>query len=153
MGGIDAVGEYVYYQFEMEKAGTVDFIWSVAGNNYSSGNNLGIANMSTNMSVTIDGKPVNVSDIELPAINGDNYMEMWWKLQQVVVKDVVLDAGIHTFKCDIIAKGGVNVAGLTVKSTKPLTDDVQPPKANVTSANLLYENNRVYYVLTYDVHG
>lgn len=150
MGGIDAVGEYVSYQFILESAGRVDLVWTVAGNNYKGGNNLGIADMAKNMSITIDGKPVNVSGIELPAVNGNDYNEMWWKLQKIVIEDIVLDAGMHTFRCDIIASGGVNIDDLTVYSTKPLSSEF---KANVVSADISVEDGKLYYLLTYDIAG
>ncbi len=145
IGGLDKAGQYVYYEFVMDKPGTVDLIWNIAGSNYKNGGNAGLADMAQHMTITIDGKPVDVSGIALPAEG----QYPWWNLQNVVIKDVVLDAGVHTFKCDITAAGGLNVGSMTVKSTK----DVNARGANVTSAKVSVEGEKVYYVLTADVYG
>ena len=147
IGGLDKAGGYVYYEFVMDKPGTVDLIWNIAGSNWDSsvGGNKGIADMAQHMTVTIDGKPVNVSGIALPIDD----IHPWWNLQNVVIKDVVLDAGVHTFKCDITAAGGLNVGSMTVKSTK----EVNARSANVTSAKVSVEGDKVYYVLTADIYG
>lgn len=138
IGDLDNAGSYVYYEFVMDEPGTVDFIWNVAGSNYNSSTNAndGLEDMAAHMTVTIDGKPVNVSGIALPA-DGEY---PWWNLQKIVIKDVVLDAGVHTFKCDITAKGGINVGSMTVCSTK----DVSVRTASVTSVNVSVEGNKVY---------
>ena len=143
IGGLDSAGKYVYYEFVMDKPGTVDFIWNIAGSYYLSGGNAGIADMAEHMTVTIDGKPVSVSGIALPA-EGDY---PWWNLQNVIVENVVLDAGVHTFKCDITAAGGLNVGSMTIKSTK----DVSVREAEITSANVSVEGDKVYYVFTANV--
>lgn len=150
MGGIDSKGKYVSYQFSLESAGRVDLVWTVAGNNLSGENNLGISNMASHMNITIDGKPVNVYGINLPAVNGDDYNEMWWKFQKIVIEDIILDAGVHTFRCDIIAGGGVNIDDLTVYSDKSVTNEI---KANVVSADIATENGKLYYLLTYSISG
>lgn len=149
IGGIDNVGEYVYYQFYMESAGTVDIIWTVAGNYYNSGSNLGLSDMANHLSVTIDARSVALNGIELPAVNGGSYEAMWWNFQQVVIKGVVLDEGIHTIKCDVISKGGVNIDDLAIHSTKPVSDELKVPYAEERTVDIVVEDGRVYYLLGY----
>jgi len=143
LGGLDAKGKYVYYEFVMEEAGTVDFIWNIAGSLYNSSTkgNDGIADMANYMTITIDGVPVNIGGIALPA--GGTYP--WWNLQNVVVKGVKLDAGVHTFKCDILGTGGLNVNTMTIQSTV----NTSVRSAEFTSADIVAEGDKVYYVFTY----
>jgi hypothetical protein len=64
---------------------------------------------------TIDGKPVEISGIALPAGTGSSTQEIWWNLQQIVVKDVELAAGTHTFTCVILADGaGINAGAMEI---------------------------------------
>ena len=141
IGGLDAAGKYVKYEFVMDKAGTVDFIWSIAGSWYN-GTNAGLTDMGAHMSVTIDGKAVDVAGIALPAGEGDY---LWWNLQKVVVKDVILEAGVHTLECQVTTAGGLNVGDLTIKSTKA----VNAREAVATGADIVLEGDKVYYVFTF----
>ncbi len=147
IGGLDKAGQYVYYEFVTDKDGTVDIIWSIAGSNYNSSTkgNDGLADMAAHMTITIDGKPVDVSGIALPA-EGDY---PWWNLQNLVLKDVVLEAGVHTFKCDITAAGGLNIGSMTINSSK----EVSVRSADITNAKVSVEGDKVYYVFTLNHSG
>ena len=147
IGGLDKAGQYVYYEFVLDEAGVVDFIWNIAGSNWDSsiGGNAGIADMAAHMTITIDGKPVDVSGIALTA-DGEY---PWWNLQNLIIENVVLDAGVHTFKCDIIAAGGLNVGSMTVKSTATISERY----ADITSASVSVEGEKVYYVITMNQKG
>ena len=116
IGGMDKANAGVTYTFTLDAAGKVDFIWNIAGSQYKSGvPNLGLDDMSTNMVVTIDGKAVDVSGISLPAGEGTTTAEIWWNLQQIVIKDLELSAGTHTFQCVVLADGsGANVGPMEI---------------------------------------
>ena len=147
IGGLDKAGQYVYYEFVLDEAGVVDFIWNIAGSNWDSsiGGNAGIADMAAHMTITIDGKPVDVSGIAL-TVDGEY---PWWNLQNLIIENVVLDAGVHTFKCDITAAGGLNVGSMTVKSTATISERY----ADITSASVSVEGEKVYYVITMNQKG
>ena len=115
IGGLDKANRSVTYTFTVAEDGKVDFIWNVAGNQWKSGGtNLGITDMSAHMTVTLDGKTVDVSGIELPAGVGTD-ADVWWNLQQIVLKDVELTAGEHTFSCVITTDGaGLNVGAMEI---------------------------------------
>ena len=140
IGGLDAAGKYVYYEFVMSEAGVVDFIWNIAGSNWDGSGNAGLEDMAAHMTVTIDGKPVDVSGIALTA-EGDY---PWWNLQNVVVKNVALEAGVHTFRCNITAAGGLNVGSMTVVSS----ESTSVRSADITNAKVSVEGDKVYYVFT-----
>ncbi len=116
IGGMDKANAGVTYTFTLDAAGKVDFIWNIAGSQYKSGvPNLGLDDMSTNVVVTIDGKAVDVSGISLPAGEGTTTAEIWWNLQQIVIKDLELSAGTHTFQCVVLADGsGANVGPMEI---------------------------------------
>lgn len=116
IGGMDKANTSVTYTFTITEDGKIDFIWNVAGSQWKSGvPNLGITDMAAHMTVTIDGKPVEISGIALPAGTGSSDQEIWWNLQQIVVKDVELAAGTHTFKCVILADGaGINAGPMEI---------------------------------------
>ena len=119
IGGLDKANRGVTYTFTVDADGKVDFIWNVAGNKWNSGTNSndGITDMASHMIVTIDGKAVDVSGIALPAGSG-TAAQVWWNLQQVVIKDVQLTAGVHTFKCVITTDGaGLNVGAMEIYSS------------------------------------
>ncbi len=113
IGGMDQKDRTVTYTFTVDADGKVDFIWNVAGNYWSGGANLGIEDMANHMIVTIDGITVDVSGIALPA--GETDETVWWNLQQVVIKNVELKAGTHTFTCTITTKGsGLNIGSMDI---------------------------------------
>ena len=145
IGGLDKAGSYVYYEFVMEAAGTVDIIWNIAGSNWDGSGNAGIADMAAHMTLTIDGKPVDISGLALSA-DGEY---PWWNLQNLVIENVVLDAGVHTIKCDVNAAGGLNVGSMTIQSSK----DVNVKKAEVQTADVVVEGDKIYYVLTFANNG
>lgn len=156
IGGLDKGAYYVGYEFVMEKPGTVDIIWNISGNYWKSGvGNAGIDDMAKYMAITIDGKPVDISGLELPKGDGVNAHE-YWNMQQFIIKDVVLDAGVHTFYCDIdpndntntsTTSGGLNVGDMIIQSSKPVS---VRPIPTATSAKVVLDGERVYYVLTLD---
>ena len=116
IGGMDKANYSVTYTFTVSEAGKVDFVWNIAGNcwNSSTNSNNGIANAANHITVTIDGKPVDFDGIALPAGSG-TATQVWWNLQQVVIKDVALSAGTHTFTCVIKADGsGLNVGAMNI---------------------------------------
>lgn len=146
IGNMDAAGGYVYYEFTIDKPGRIDIIWSIAGSNWDGSGNAGIADMANHMTITIDGKPVDIGGLALPAGEGDL---AWWNLQQLVIEGVSLEAGLHTIRCDITAAGGLNVGPMVIEADKK----VAPRAAEITGADLFIENDRVYYTLTYNVNG
>lgn len=159
IGGLDQIERYAYYTFTLTTAGKVDIIWNIAGNHWSGGANLGIEDAGNHMTVTLNGKTVDMSGIALPAGEGDD-IAIWWNVKQVVIKDVSLAAGTYTFKCDITTKGaGLNAGMLEVyfaEGDEPTTDPTPTPvekKAEIQSADLFVEGEKVYYTLTYTVSG
>ena len=146
IGGLDKGGKYVYYEFYLDKPGTVDIIWNIAGSNWDGSGNSGIDNMASYMTITVDGKAVDIGGIALPAGEGNL---TWWNLQQLVLKDVALDAGVHTFKCDIKGDGGLNVGPMVIKSNK----DVDARSATVTMIDLVSRGDKMYYAMTADLKG
>lgn len=117
-GNLDGKDKYISYTFTLTEAGKVDFVWYIAGNKWNSGtkSNDGITDMSKHMTVTIDGKTLDVSGIALPAGTGDA-TSVWWNIQKVVFKDIELSAGTHTFKCLITTSGGLNVGSMEIYYT------------------------------------
>ncbi len=146
IGGLDSAGKYVYYEFTIDKDGTVDIVWNIAGSNWDGKTNAGIKDMAAHMTVTIDGKPVNISGIELPAGTGD---QTWWNMQNIIIKGVALEAGTHVLRCDITAAGGLNVGSLTVHSDK----NVDARRAEATKADIVEIDGKLYYTLSVLLNG
>ena len=147
IGGLDKAGKYVTYQFTLDKAGTVDFIWNIAGSKWNGSGNDGLADMSAYMTITIDGKPVDISGLALPAGTGST---AWWNLQQFVINGVALEAGTHTFSCSISTNaGGLNVGPMVIQSNKT----VNARSAKVTHIDLVEKNGRLYYAFTMQLNG
>ena len=147
IGGLDNAGKYVTYEFYLSEAGTVDIIWNIAGSNWNGSGNSGLENMANHVIVTIDGKAINVDGIALPAGSGDT--PQWWNVQQVVIKDVQLDAGFHSFHCDIPSNGGLNVGSMTINSTSAIRVD----SATVTNVDFIERDGKLYYALFIDMAG
>lgn len=148
IGGLDKAGQYVYYEFVLDKPGRVDIIWSIAGSNWnaSTQGNDGIADMAKHMTITIDGKPVDIGGLALPAGEGSL---TWWNLQNLVIKDVALDAGLHTIRCNINAAGGINAGPMTIKSDKK----ADAKSADVTKIDLVVRENKIYYAMYAKLNG
>ncbi len=114
IGNMDKANRYVTYTFTLEEDGTVDFVWNIAGSYYKSGTNVGIENAAKNVKVLIDGVAVDMEGIALPAGDGSS-TSLWWNLQRVVIKNVALKAGTHTFTCIILTEGsGLNVGSMEI---------------------------------------
>jgi hypothetical protein len=116
IGGMDQKNYYVTYTFTLSKAGKVDFLWNIAGNyyNYSTKGNKGLTNAADHIKVTLDGKEISFAGIALPAGSGTP-AEIWWNLQQIVISDVSLSAGTHTFTCTILNDGsGLNIGSMEI---------------------------------------
>ena len=114
IGGLDKLDRSVTYTFTVDADGKVDFIWNIAGNKWNGSGNDGLTNMADHMIITIDGKKVEVGGIALPAGTG-TATDIWWNLQQIVIKDVNLTAGEHEFKCIITTAGaGLNVGAMEI---------------------------------------
>ncbi len=145
IGAFDEANRSVTYEFYLDKAGYVDIIWTIAGSNWSSetGSNIGIADMAAHMTITIDGKPVDINGLELP--DGGQ----WWNLQNFVIDGVALEAGVHTFECKVNVHGGLNVGYMTIQSNR----DVNARSVNVLSADIVEENGKIYYDLKAELFG
>ena len=116
IGGMDKLDKYVTYTFNVDTDGKVDFIWNIAGSNWNSSTNSnnGLADAGQHLVVIIDDKIVDFNGLALPAGDGTN-TSTWWNVQQVVIKDVELSAGTHTFSCVIITDGaGLNVGSMEI---------------------------------------
>ena len=147
IGGLDKADKYVAYEFVLTEAGYVDFVWSVAGSNWNGSGNSGLTDMGNHMTVTIDDEVVNIGGIELLPGEGDLH---WWNLQQVVVKDVYLEAGVHTFYCDIAADGyGLNAGAMNIYSTSA----VALKNAVVSSVDIIEKDGKIYYAFTMNIVG
>jgi len=145
IGSFDEAGRSVAYEFYLDKAGFVDIIWTIASSNWDSAtsSNIGIADMAAHMTITIDGKPVDIKGLQLP--DGGQ----WWNLMNFVVDGVALEAGVHTFECKVNVHGGLNVGYMTIKSNR----DVNARSVNVLTADIVEENGRVYYDLKAQLFG
>lgn len=146
IGNMDSAGGYVYYEFTIDKPGRIDIIWNIAGSNWDGSGNAGIADMASHMTITIDGKPVDIGGLALPAGEGDL---AWWNLQQFVIEDVALEAGLHTIRCDITAAGGLNVGPMVIEADKK----VAPRGAEVTKIDLVTRDEKIYYALYTKLNG
>lgn len=114
-GNLDKSDRYITYSFSVDKDGYADFVWNIAGVKWNSttGSNDGINNLGAYVSVTIDGIPVIMEGIQLPAGTSSDPKDIWWNIQKVVIENVELKAGNHTFSCAILTdNGGINVASL-----------------------------------------
>ena len=146
IGNMDGAGGYVCYEFTIDKPGRIDIIWNIAGSNWDGSGNAGIADMANHMTITIDGKPVDIGGLALPAGEGGL---AWWNLQQFVIEDVALEAGLHTIRCDIIAAGGLNVGPMVIEADKK----VAPRSAEVTKIDLVTRGEKIYYALYTKLNG
>ena len=113
IGNMDAKDKYVTYTFTLTEAGTVDFVWYVAGSKWNGSGNDGLDDMSKYMTITIDGKAITVPSIPLPKGDGATADE-WWNIQKVIFADIELGAGTHTFKCTIKGSGGLNIGAMEI---------------------------------------
>lgn len=114
IGGLDKVDRSVSYTFLLTKSGKVDFVWNIAGNAWNGSGNNGLANAGENIKVMIDDKVISFAGISLPAGSG-TATDIWWNLQQIVIEDVELSAGVHTFTCVIMTKDqGLNVGSMDI---------------------------------------
>ena len=114
IGDFNGEGKFITYTFTVTEGCTVDFIWNIAGCWWSSSGNKGLSDMANHIEVTIDGKAVNVSGIALPAGPTTTTAENYWNVQQVVIKDVELTAGTHTFIAETLQAGGANVESMEI---------------------------------------
>jgi len=137
LGSFDSVEKYVSYVFNLEADGTVDFVWYVAGSLYDDTikSNKGIEDLGKHLQVTIDGELVSVDGLALPAGTGN--ASVWWNMFNIVIKNVSLKAGEHTFKAEVIEKGGLNVAHMTVYSSAEIKMPVID-KTELTGNKLQY---------------
>ncbi len=131
IGTLNALGKYVDYEFYLAEDAVVDLIWNIAANS-------AITDMSSQLVITIDGIPVNVSGVALST----NY-------QSLVIEDIELSAGVHHFTCNVIAAGGVKVEKLAIKSSSVAI----LRSSFVTGADIYLENDRLYYTLTFENNG
>lgn len=116
-------GRWITYTFALEEEATVDFIWQVSGSNWQPGNvNEGVSDLFNATAITIDGVRVDVRGYELPAGNDNNDPNnlVWWYYYDIVIENVTLSAGVHTFRADSIGNGGLNVSFLKVYSDATL---------------------------------
>ena len=157
IGNMNFGGQYVTYTFYLAEPGKVDFIWNVAGvrpvNTPDGVTNEGVILDKNNglgqvMRAYLDGKYVNLYGIVLRPGTGD---KLWWNLYDVVIPDVELAAGTHTIKFTAIdgVNAGVNIGSMTIKSDSPIIRKT----VNVISADIISENNRVYYILNAEFNG
>ena len=140
----DQTGRWVEYEFVVDKDGYVDIIWHIASSAWNGSTNGGIKDMAASMIITIDGKPIDIKDLALPA--GDNVNDpTWWNMHAFVLEGVALEEGVHTFKCQLTKKSaGLNVGYMEIKSNRNVS--VRAPK--VTGADIVVEDNKTIYVLT-----
>ena len=143
IGSFDEANRGVKYEFVIDNSGYVDIRWSIAGSNWDGSGNAGIADMAAHMTLTLDGKPVDISGLALPAGG------QWWNLQDFVIEGVALEAGVHVLECNTIAHGGLNIGYLSVKSNQ----NVNARSINVLNADIVEENGRVYYELYANIYG
>lgn len=148
IGSLGSTGKYVDYTFYLAEDSKVDLIWSVAANYYLNSTNNTINNIANNMVITVDGIPVDISGLALPAGDGVS-TSLWYNYQHIVIKDVELKAGVHHFTCQVVATGGVNVEKLTVNSdSEAIVRD-----ATVTGADIYADGDKLYYTLTFENNG
>ena len=145
IGSFDEANRTVKYEFVLDQDGFVDINWVIASSNWSSAtnSNIGITDMAAHMTVKIDGKPVDISGLALP--DGGQ----WWNLQNFVLEGVVLEAGLHSFECTVIAHGGLNVGYMSIKSNQ----GIHARSVNVLSADIVEENGKVYYDMKAEIFG
>ena len=117
---------YAIYIFNLDKASTVDFIWTVAGAHWDGSGNGGVDDISKYIKISIDGKVVDTRGI---AANGGS---SWWETINLVITGVELEEGEHFFTVEIIVDG----YGFNVGDMKIYVDDgtagTEPPVEEVT---------------------
>ncbi len=145
IGSFDEAGRTVRYEFVLDQDGYVDINWVIACSNWDSATqaNSTMANMAAHMTITIDGKPVDINGITLE--DGGQ----WWNLQNFVIDGVALEAGLHSFECTINAHGGLNVGYMSIKSNQ----GIHARSVNVLNADIVAENGNVYYELYANIYG
>lgn len=118
IGSLDKADKYVKYTFTLAADGKVDLVWKVAGNHWhaSAGGegvagNIGVSDLGNIATVTIDGETVDVAGI---ALIPDTYTNYWY-IHTVVIKDLNLSAGTHTFEIKLSGPG-LNVESLDICS-------------------------------------
>ena len=150
IGSFDEANRTVKYEFVLDQDGYVDIIWTIASSNWDSATetNIGIADMAAHMTITIDGKPVDISGLELPEGDGVN-TEVWWNLQDFVIEGVALEAGLHSFECTVNVHGGLNVGYMSIKSNQ----GIHARSINVLNADIVTENGNVYYEVYANIYG
>ena len=145
----DKAGRGVEYEFVIGDDGYVDIIWHIASSAWNGSTNGGLTDMAASMNITIDGKPVDIKNLALPA--GDDVNDpTWWNMHTFVIKDVALEEGVHTFKC-VLTKdnAGLNVGYMEIKSNREL----YVRTADVTKADVVLEGDKVFYDLTAKLNG
>lgn len=152
IGSLDKNGSYVIYEFVLDKPGTVDIIWNVAGTHWKGdmNSNEGITNLKNCGRMYIDGKAVDINGVKLPGGTGNGMgTSVWWNLNNVVISGVALDAGTHTFKYETYLEYyGPNVASMTVCSDKEI--GVKAIES-VRTVDLIEEDGQIYYQMTMTV--
>ena len=143
IGSFDDTNRSVKYEFVLENSGYVDLLWAIAGANWDGSGNAGLEDMAAHLTVTIDGKPVDISGLALP------HGGQWWNLQDFVIEGIALEAGVHTMEVKTIAHGGLNIGYLSLSSNQK----VNARSVKVLSADLVEENGRVYYDLKAEIYG
>ena len=143
IGSFDEANRGVKYEFVLENSGYIDLLWAIAGANYDGSGNAGLEDMAAHLTVTIDGKPVDISGLALP------HGGQWWNLQDFVIEGIALEAGVHTIEVNTIAHGGLNIGYLSLSSNQK----VNARSVKVLSADLVEENGRVYYDLKAEIFG
>jgi hypothetical protein len=101
--------------------------------------------MADHMNITLDGIPVNVDGLALPYGDSEAGEYLWWNAQLFVIQNVTLEAGVHTFKCDAKAAGGLNVSSMTIKSSGAFVER----SVEFTGADIDSEDGKVYYLLSF----
>lgn len=145
IGSFDEAGRTVRYEFVIDQDGYVDINWVIACSNYDSATkaNSTMADMAAHMTITIDGKPVDINGLTLE--DGGQ----WWNLHNFVIEGVALEAGLHSFQCTINAHGGLNVGYMSIKSNQ----GIHARSINVLNADIVAENGNVYYEVYANIYG
>lgn len=143
--GFDQVDRWVTYTFELTEAGKVDLVWRVAGSDWvgSSTENPGVDDLSLYFTITLGDLNIDVRGIVLPGGDGAE-IPVWWNTQSLVIKDVELPAGKHTFKAVCHGGSGVNVESMTIYSDAAFK---VVETAAISSANLVSKENKPYLLV------
>lgn len=145
--GLDEAGRWISYTFVLQEAGKVDFVWQIAGSKWESMTvNPGVDDLWCTSVITIDGVRVDVRGIELRAADSSDLTEIWWNMYDLIIKDVELSAGEHTFRVDALGNGGVNVNFLKVYSDNALNamSSNKAERKDVGSYETTNENEKTY---------